>query len=204
MRGGRCGTACIALIVILLGSGLAAQEPQPSSFLVINQERILSGSETGKKLLAEEEQARDALRTEARAIDSAFEAEEQLLTELRATLSVEEFRAKADDFDARVVKARQDQDARSSSLAQDLDRRRRQFYAVVGPILVTLMGRYQAQAIFDENSVLVVDEMLNITENVIAEIDAQAAQAVPVPSAAPEPSEVDISPEAGDRPAGQD
>ena len=42
-----------------------------------------------------------------------------------------------------------------------------------------LMDRYRAQAIFDENSVLLADQSLNITEAVIAEIDARAAEAPP-------------------------
>ena len=49
---------------------------------------------------------RDALRSEARALDASFEAEEQRLTEQRPTLPPEEFRKLADAFDARVVKAR--------------------------------------------------------------------------------------------------
>lgn len=191
MGGGRRAILWLALAVGMLSASLApaatAQERIASAFLFLNQERILTGSQSGQRLLAEEEAARDALRGDARAIDAAFEAEEQRLTELRKTLPPEDFRAKADDFDARVVKARQDQDARSSALAQRLDQRRRQFYAAVAPVLVTLMDRYRAQAIFDENSVLLADETLNITEDVIAEIDAQAPLAVPVPPATPEP-----------------
>ena len=39
-----------------------------------------------------------------------------------------------------------------------------QFYARVAPILVMLMDRYGAKAIFDENSVLLADQSLNITD----------------------------------------
>ena len=77
----------------------------------------------------------------------------------------------------RVVAARREQDERSAALAAEFDRRRRQFYARVAPILVELMDRYRAQAIFDENSVLLADQALNITAAVIAEIDARAAAA---------------------------
>ena len=49
----------------------------------------------------------------------------------------------------------------------------------MAPILVMLMDRYQAKAIFDETSVLLADQSLNITEAVIAEIDARAAEAAP-------------------------
>lgn len=177
------------------GLPAAAQPERTSDFLFINQERILTGSRTGQALLAEEDRQRDALRADARAIDSAFEAEEQRLNELRRTVAPADFRQKADDFDTRVVKARQDQDARSNALAQDLDRKRRQFYAAVAPILVKMMERFQAHAIFDENSVLLADDTLNITEAVIAEIDAAAPQGIPVPT--PAPGEAPAAPPAG-------
>jgi Skp family chaperone for outer membrane proteins len=169
--------ACLAILVALgtgtgAGTGVAAQEGAP--FLIINQERILTGSRTGQALLAQEEEARDALRAEARAIDRRFEEEERYLTELRAELPPEEFRAIADEFDERVVEARRQQDARSTALVLEFDQRRRQFYADVAPILVRLLSRYGAHAILDESSVLLADQSLNITDAVIAEIDAQA------------------------------
>ena len=49
-----------------------------------------------------------------------------------------------------------------------------------------LMDRYGAKAIFDENSVLLADQSLNITQAVIAEIDARAATTAPE-GAAPAP-----------------
>lgn len=165
-----------------------AAPPAPAAavpFLFINQERILTGSETGQALLAAEDRQRDALRNEARALDGAFEAEERTLTERRPTLPPEEFRTLSDAFDARVVQARRDQDARANALAQEFDQARRQFYARVAPILVSLMDRYGARAIFDENSVLLADETLNITDVVIAEIDAQAAREPATPQTPP-------------------
>lgn len=156
--------------VLLAAAPSGAQEGAP--FLFVNQERILTGSEAGQRLLAEEEREREALRAEARAIDTAFEEEEQALTAQRAELTPEEFRARADDFDARVVAARREQDERSALLAQRFDLRRRQFYAAVAPILVRLMDRFGARAILDETSVLLADESISITDEVIAEIDA--------------------------------
>jgi Skp family chaperone for outer membrane proteins len=189
----RAWASAVLAATLLPGPALPQQPPveppaasaiQPphlprAGFLFINQERILTGSRAGQALLADEEEARDKLRTEARAIDTAFEQEEQALTERRPTLPPEEFQALADAFDARVVEARREQDARSTTLAQEFDQRRRQFYAQVAPILVMLMDRFGAQAIFDENSVLLADQALNITEQVIAEIDARAEDPAP-------------------------
>jgi Skp family chaperone for outer membrane proteins len=178
------------LLVLLALAGLAAAPPLPaqdrpaSGFLFINQDRILTDSRTGQTLLEEEEAARDRLRAEARAIDSAFEAEERRLTEQRATLPPDEFRAFADEFDARVIAARREQDERSEAVAQEFDQRRRAFYASVAPILVELMERHRAQAIFDETSVLLADQSLNVTDEAIAIIDARFGGS---PPAAPEP-----------------
>jgi Skp family chaperone for outer membrane proteins len=161
-------------IATVLAFVAAAQDAPP--FLLLNQERILTGSAVGRALLAEEEAARDALRAEASAIDARFEAEERQLTQRRAELEPEAFRQIADDFDARVIEARREQDARSNALAAEFDTRRRQFYNEVGPILVTLLSRYGAFAVFDEGTVLLADQSLNITDAVIAEVDARAAE----------------------------
>jgi Skp family chaperone for outer membrane proteins len=164
--------AVAVVLAHLAAAGGLAQQAPPPPFLIINQEQLLTGSEAGRRLLAEEERERDALRTEARALDAAFEEEERRLTEQRPNLDPAEFRQLSDEFDARVVQARRDQDSRSATLAQEFDQRRRAFYARVAPILVTLMDRYGAKAILDENSVLLADQSLNITAAVIAEIDA--------------------------------
>ncbi len=177
-------------------TGAVAQEAARAPFLVVDQERILTGSARGADLLAAEEAARDALRATAREIETAFEAEERDLTARRADLSPEDFRRLADDFDGRVVAARAEQDARASALAQDFDQRRRQFYSAVAPILVQVMESLGAQAIFDENSVLLVDQALNITDEVIAAIDrTEDPDAAAVPS--PETPGPEAAPAAG-------
>ncbi len=183
--GGAGRLAGLALALALSGAGPALPQTLPESpFLFINQERLLTGSQAGQALLAEEEKSRDALRSEARALDSAFEAEERELTDRRPTMAPEEFRELADAFDARVVQARKDQDERASALAQEFDQRRRQFYARIAPLLVQLMDRAGARAVFDENSALLTDQTLNITDEVIAAIDAGGD--LPPPEASPD------------------
>lgn len=181
----RAAAAAACLALLLVGPAVAQVRHAAPSFLVINQEQILTGSQRGSALLAEEDAAREKLRGEARAVDAAFEAEEERLTALRATLPPAEFRPKAEDFDKRVVAARRDQDAKSTALAQEFDARRRQFYALVAPILVRLMEQRGAVAIFDETSVLLADQSVVITDDVIAEIDAafQADGQPPLPAA---------------------
>lgn len=169
-------------------------------FLFISQERLLTDSAAGQAILGEEDRQRDALRNEARSLDRSFENEERRLTEQRPTLTPEEFRRLSDEFDARVVQARRDQDNRANALAQEFDQRRRQFYAQVAPILVSVMDRYGAKAIFDETSVLLADQSLNITQAVIAEIDARVTE-MPAREA-PSDAASQPAPSAGDQEEG--
>lgn len=80
--------AAHVLLVCVVGSAAFAQA-QPASappFLIVNQEQLLTESQSGKALLAAEETQRDVLRNEARALDASFEQEERTLTEQRPTL----------------------------------------------------------------------------------------------------------------------
>lgn len=174
----------VVLGAILVGAiGLASpapgqpvpREPMQTEFLFVNQERLLTGSRTGRALLEEEETATEALRQEARAIDADFEAREREIASLRPEITPDEFRALADEFDAEVVEARRLQDARSAALAQRLDLRRRQFFGQIAPLLVAAMERHGAAAIFDETSVLLSDQSINITDEIILAIDATLA-----------------------------
>ena len=167
-----------AILVGAIGSASPAlgqpvpREPMQTEFLFVNQERLLTGSRTGRALLEEEETATEALRQEARAIDADFEAREREIASLRSEITPDEFRALADEFDAEVVEARRLQDARSAALAQRLDLRRRQFFGQIAPLLVAAMERHGAAAIFDETSVLLSDQSINITDDIILAIDA--------------------------------
>jgi Skp family chaperone for outer membrane proteins len=170
----------------------AAARPSSPGFLFLSEERLLTDSRRGQALLAAEEAGRDALRAEARAIEMAFEEEERRLTDQRATMDATEFRALADDFDARVVEARREQDEKATALAQRFDQDRRQFYVDVAPVLVRVMQRAGALAIFDDGSVLLSDQALDVTDEVIAELDAaapepQTAPGTPAPPA-PQPT----------------
>ena len=68
----------LAFALALAAPAAWAQVALDSPFLIINQERLLTGSRAGQEILAEEERQRDTLRSEARALDASFEAEERM------------------------------------------------------------------------------------------------------------------------------
>lgn len=162
------------LAVFWAGPALAQQaEPAISSpVLVINQEQLLAASALGQLILAADEAEKKELADSGEALSVALEAEELALTEQRKITAAAEFRQLADAFDQKVVAIRADQDLKAEGLVASIDRRRRQFYTQVAPVLLEVMQKHGAAVILDQRSVLLSVRGINVTEEVIARIDS--------------------------------
>jgi Skp family chaperone for outer membrane proteins len=154
------------------GMALAQSLGSPSSpILVIIQERLFTESNVGREIVVRENARRAELQAESREIDAAFEAEEKRLTEQRALLSKDEFRAMADSFDARVVAARASQDEKGQDILREMEGLRRQFFIKAAPILKQIMTDYSAVVLLDQRSLLLSDNRINITDEAIRRLN---------------------------------
>ena len=99
-------------------------------------------------------------------------AEEQALTELRKTLSAEDFSARAAAFDAKVERIRTEQDAKARLLVERRDEERKEFLQLARPVLGELLGERQATAILDKGLVIASLSSIDITDEAIAKLDA--------------------------------
>ena len=144
-----------------------------SDVLVIDIERLLSRTEYGQRLQAGIEAARDELIARNDRVATELEAEEQALTEKRATTPPDEFREMADAFDTKVTRLRRESD----QLSRDLERRRDlapvQFMRVVRPVLSELLEEADAVALLDVRSVILSAEVADVTDLAISRIDAR-------------------------------
>ncbi len=167
---------CLILFVTLGAASLApAQAPLgtvQTDFVLIDQDRLYAESAFGQRVVSELQAESEALVAENRRIEDALIAEEQSITERRATLSPEEFRALADEFDARVSGIRTAQERKARSLTSRDDQEQRRFFNASIPILAQLMQQYGAVAVLDRRSVFLSDDRIDITDEAIAAIDA--------------------------------
>ncbi len=168
----------LAVIFCLLAVPAGAQPlgyPVPQSqtlpFLVMEQDRLLTDSLYGQDIIARNETEAQALREESQQLDRAFEEEERQLTERRAALPPDEFRELADAFDAKVVRARREQEAKAAALSRRVETRQRDFFRRVGPVLLEILEETGAVAVFDQRDVLISKQDLNITDEVIKRLD---------------------------------
>ena len=114
---------------------------------------------------------RTVLLQESRIISDAFVVEEKRLTEIRSEVTADEFRTLSEDFDKRVVAARESQLAKDVEMQKSLDGQRRRFIVIVAPFLSGIMAKYQATAIIDQRSVLLFNRNLDITLEAIETLD---------------------------------
>lgn len=165
--------ACGAFVAFgSISTHITAQTTQiQSDFVVINQDRLYSESQFGQRVVADIRAESLALAEENRRIENALIAEEQAITEQRPSMAPEEFRAVADDFDARVTAIRSAQDRKARNLTSRDEQERRTFFNATLPILGRIMTDFGAVAIFDQRAAFITDDRIDITDEAIAAID---------------------------------
>jgi Skp family chaperone for outer membrane proteins len=153
------------------GSVLAQDAPQAGGVLLLDQERLFSGSRFGQRVLAELDAKTKELQTENRKLEADLEAEEKALTERRASLPPEEFRKLADAFDAKVKGIRAARDAKSTDLTAQREAARKTFIETAVPILGQILRERGASAIIDRSAVVLSFDRIDITDLAIARVD---------------------------------
>lgn len=171
----------LALAGLLTGAALPASAQQPgaglgrgsviSPVLTIDSERLFLQSAFGRRVAQEIEEQGAALTAENRQIETDLEAEERELTDMRATMTPEDFRALANAFDEKVQRIRQAQAAKGRALNQKLDQEREVFLTAAAPVLETLMREADAAVILERRSVFVSASAIEITDDAIALLD---------------------------------
>ncbi|MFV0335476.1 MAG: OmpH family outer membrane protein [Tropicimonas sp.] len=139
--------------------------------LTLDQDRLYAETLFGRRLQAEIERASQVLAERNRDLSQALRDEEQALTERRKTISTQEFRVLADAFDEKVVKLREEQDARIAALQRQQEADRLAFNRRIIPILSELIRDSGAVAILDDRAVILSAESIDVTDRAIARID---------------------------------
>ncbi|MEM7470155.1 MAG: OmpH family outer membrane protein [Pseudomonadota bacterium] len=173
--------ACCGFATPVLAQDNGDVTPQ---LLTLNQERLYANSVFASRVLRELEEASTQLAAENRRIEAALVSEEGQLVEDRATMAPAEFRALAEDFDARVTDIRQAQVDKRNALQARADAERARFYELAFPVLFALVEETGALAILNQNAVILSSRSIDVTDLAIERVNAQIG-AAPLPPDAP-------------------
>jgi Skp family chaperone for outer membrane proteins len=142
-----------------------------SEILVLDADRLFSETRFGKRLNEDYLALREELINRNRKIEAELEAEEQALTDLRATTEPEEFRDLANTFDEKVQQIRRDSDRAVRDLERSRERAPVIFMRAVEPVLVEIMQDAGGAVVLDVRTVLLRANVIDITDLAIGRID---------------------------------
>ncbi|WP_227446298.1 OmpH family outer membrane protein [Cognatishimia sp. F0-27] len=169
-------------------AGTLSEGTVQSPILVIEFDRAFAQSAFGQRVLVEIEAEGASLAAENRRIEAELTEEERRLTDERAGMEPDEFRALARAFDEKVQRLRREQDIKARALNQRSEDARRQFLAVSEPVLQSLMRESGAAVILERRAVFLAANFIDVTDQAVDRIDNQIGDGADLtPMAQPEP-----------------
>lgn len=161
-----------SLLEFSLGEDLPGQTLQRLSLRTIDDERFFRESLFGQRVAERIDTASRALEAENERLLAELTAREAELTDLRAEMTLEEFRAAATAFDVQAETIRRDQAEKRQRLVQFEDSERRRFFSQSGTILQQVLERSGGLVLIDARAVIIGVPGLDMTDAAIAAMDA--------------------------------
>jgi len=164
--------AAIALALACLGPSLAQEQPLVSPILTLDQERLFEGSGVAARVSAEvAKRSRELAQENARIVEE-LGAEEVALTEQRADLEPDVFRAMADAFDEKVQRLRAEQDAKEVALQRLRDQEQQNFIRQITPVIAAIVRERGALIVIDRRAAILSADAIDVTDEAIARVKA--------------------------------
>lgn len=162
-----------AIVVwLLLALPAAAQEQTAPQILIINSDRLYSDTLYGRRLKRDIEELQDAFQQENDRIAENLIEQERSLTLRRPEMTPEAFTEEVDAFDMMVQEVRRAADSKNEELREADLAARAAFEGNVQGIIANVMLERGATMVMEQRSVILSIRSVNITDDVIARIDA--------------------------------
>ena len=157
------------VLFTLVAQPLSAAEK--SELFTVDMTKLLRSSEFGKNIIAANNIARKKLQSENEELEKKLLLEEKELSELRKTLSVEEFRPKALEFDKRVSIIRAEQGKKEEILNKKVRKEETDFFKRIYPVLYEILIERGGLILVDQRNIILWDNSVDITDDAIQAIN---------------------------------
>ena len=157
------------VLFTLVAQPLSAAEK--SELFTVDMTKLLRSSEFGKNIIAANNIARKKLQSENEELEKKLLLEEKELSELRKTLSVEEFRPKALEFDKKVSIIRAEQGKKEEILNKKVRKEEADFFKRIYPLLYEILIERGGLILVDQRNIILWDNSVDITDDAIQAIN---------------------------------
>lgn len=157
------------LLLTLFAQPLLSSEK--SSVFTVDMGKLYKSSDFGKNIILKINIARQVLQNENEKLELELLSEEKELSELRKTLSLDEFGPKALKFDEKVSIIRTEQGIKEENLKNKARQEEAEFYKKIYPLLYQLLLDRGGLLLIDKRNVILWDSTVDITDEAIELID---------------------------------
>ena len=159
----------VLFLLCILFQPLLAEEK--SVLFTVDMSKLLRSSDFGKNIIAVNNAARQNLQNENNNLEEKLLIEEKELSELRKTISIDEFRPKALEFDKKVTIIRKGQREKEENLNKKVRREESDFFKKIYPILYELLIERGGLVLIDQRNAILWDNSVDLTDDAIAVIN---------------------------------
>lgn len=176
--------AAFAFASIISGAAVtAASAATPSVILIVNTEQIFSQSKVGQSVRTQIQEQAKKVQAEGKKGEDALQAEAKKLSEQRALLSQQDFGKKVQALEQKQAELQKRMQQKSQELQLGSNQARSEIEAVIRPIFADVMKKNGATILLDQSVVLAGGVDLDVTAEVLKQLDAKLTTVVvkPVP-----------------------
>ena len=138
-----------------------------SNVFTVDMSKMLKFTNFGKYILSENNKSRSKLQNENDILETELLLEENLLSELRKTLTADEFLKKAIAFDEKVTAIRSNQARKEEILDDQIRKEEAEFFKAIYPILFQIVSEQGGMILLDQRNVVLFDSSVDITQDAI-------------------------------------
>ena len=153
------------LFLALLSAPLLSADK--SFFFTVDMNKLLRATDYGKNIIYVSGLERKSLQIENQKLEAELLLEEKKLSELRKTLSSDEFRPKAVEFDKRVTVIRSEQSQKEQMMISKARETEANFFKKVYPLLYELLSDRGGVLLIDQRNVVLWDSSVDLTEDAV-------------------------------------
>ncbi len=149
-----------------------------SLIYTVDMTKLLKLTDPGRKIISENNSSRKRLQKENDTLESELLFEEKTLSNLRKTLTVEEFRKRATAFDQRVIAIRKEQARKEKVLNDEIRKQEAIFFKAIYPLLYAILTDRGGVILLDQTNVVLWDSSVDITAHAIDMINREFGNSI--------------------------
>ncbi len=170
----------------------AAFAAAPAVILIVNTQQIFAQSKVGVSIRTQLQDQAKKLQAEDKKGQAAVQAEAKALSDQRSLLSPEDFKKKVQALEEKENDRQAKMRAKGEALQLGVNKARQEVEAAIRPIFADVMKKNGATLLLDQSVVLAGGVDLDITDDVLKQLDEKLKTVVVKPVA---PTDADKAPQ---------